>query len=168
MIRLLLVVLLAWPVAVSAQSVNATLTGTWAGGGTVHLKPTSKRQRTSCNAVFDQQSGFWLRGAVSCKKGRKRDRVELRFSEPDRNGDLTMNIVDRDGDAIVSFEGSVTGSEITLYHPDVLTFSGAGYRPVLRIDAADGNLRFSQIGVPTRSDVKQYLMSDLLFERSGN
>lgn len=77
-----------------------------------------------------------------------------------------MNIVDRDGDAVVTFEGSISGSEITLYHPEVLTFSGKAYRPVLRLDTTDGNLRFSQIGVPTRSDTTQYLMSDIIFEKS--
>jgi len=167
-IKVLLALSLVWPMAVSAQSINSALTGSWSGDGTVHLKPTSKRQSTSCNATFDQQSGFWLRGAVTCKKGRRTDRVDLRFSEPGRNGDLEMSILGKNGTALVTFEGSVSGSEITLYHPETLTFSGNAYRPVLRLDAANGNFRFSQIGVPMRSDTSQYLMSDIFFERSEN
>lgn len=167
MIRLLLAIVLAWPLAASPQPINSALTGNWKGGGTVHLKPTSRAQNTSCNAVFDQQSGFWLRGAVTCKKGRRTDRIELRFSEPARNGDLEMKILSKSGKTLVTFQGSVSGSEIMLFHPEVLTFSGEAYRPVLRLDATDGNLRMSQIGVPTRSNNAQYLMSDIIFKRSG-
>ncbi len=167
-IRFLVVAALLWPGASVAQSINENLIGTWSGGGTVHLKPTSKSQRTSCSATFDQHSNFWLRGAVSCKKGRRTDRVELRFTQPNRAGDLQMNIVGKNGKALVTFEGSISGSEITLFHPEVLTFSGEAYRPVLRIDAQGDGFRFSQIGVPTRSNTSQYMMSDLIFERLTN
>ncbi len=167
MIRVLLTLAFLWPLSAVSQPINSALTGNWKGGGTVHLKPTSRAQNTTCNAVFDQQSGFWLRGAVTCKKGRRTDRIELRFSEPARNGDLEMDIISKSGKTLVTFEGSVSGSEIQLFHPEVLTFSGEAYRPVLRLDTADGNLRFSQIGVPTRSSTSQYLMSDIIFTKSG-
>ncbi len=78
-----------------------------------------------------------------------------------------MHIVDRDGDALVTFDGEVEGDEIMLFHPEILTFSGQDYRPVLRIDTGDGGLRLSQIGLPTRSSTSQYLMSDFIFQKDS-
>lgn len=95
------------------------------------------------------------------------DRIELRFSKPARNGDLEMRILGTSGKTLVTFHGSVSGSEIELYHPEILTFSGEAYQPVLRLDTADGQLRLSQIGVPTRSSTSHYLMSDIIFQKSG-
>ena len=165
--KILCVLALMWPETSYSSDLQSSLLGHWSGEGTVHLKPTSKSSKTNCKATFDESGAYWLRAAVICKKGRRSDRVELRFSEPDHRGQLEMNILNSKGKPVVTFEGSVVGSEITLYHPETLSFSGESYRPVLKLDASETEMRLSQIGVPTRSSNSQYLMSDLFFRKLG-
>lgn len=162
--KLLLIILLALPVSASAQSLRDALIGSWSGVGTVHLKPTSRGKSARCQATFGESQGFWLGAALTCKTGKKHDRIELRFSDPKPNGSLKMHIFDDDGDALVSLDGTLSGAAMTLYHPETLTFGGTEYRPVMRIDANQG-LRLSQFGVPTRSNLSQYIMSDVIFEK---
>lgn len=162
--KLLLIALLALPISAKAQSLKKALIGNWTSVGTVQLKPTSSEKSASCQATFKETQGFWLGAALSCKTGRRLDRIELRFSDPKANGDLQMHIFDDDGDALVSLDGTLKGAAMTLYHPEVLTFGGTEYRPVMRIDANSG-LRLSQFGVPTRSNASQYIMSDFIFEK---
>lgn len=127
--KILLIAILLLPLPASAQSLRDNLIGTWSGSGTVNLKPTSRSKQAECQAHFGDVRVFWLRAAVTCKTGRKRDRIELRFSDPKPNGDLKMHIFDDDGDVLVSLDGSISGSAMTLYHPEVLSFGGTEYRP---------------------------------------
>lgn len=164
--RLLLMILLALPMTTHAQDLRQSLIGTWSGDGSVQIRPTSKAKATTCDARFSQVEGFWLGGSLSCKKGRGRDMVQLRFATPDTRGRMQVDLFDDDGDAIVSMAGQLTDEQLTLFHPDILEFGGTEYQPVLLFSVGGSNqLQVQQLGVPTRSDASRYTMSDILFDR---
>ena len=164
--RLLLICFLIFPALAQAQNLRESLIGKWAGDGSVQIRPTSKAKSTKCNARFSQVEGFWLGGSLSCKKGRQRDLVQLRFATPDTRGRMKVDLFDDDGDMLVSLAGQLSDQQLTLYHPDILEFGGTEYQPVLMFSVGRNNqFQLQQLGVPTRSDVSHYTMSDILFDR---
>lgn len=149
------------------QDLRESLIGTWSGKGQVQIRPTSTAKATSCKASFAEVSGFWLGGQVSCGKGRRNDTIGLRFGNPDGRGQMIVDVLDDDGDAMVSLRGQLSEERLTLYHPELLEFSGTEYQPVLLFSVNGFNqFQMYQLGVPTRSDAQRYMMSDLLFNRA--
>ena len=154
------------PTIALAQDLRQSLIGSWSGEGSVKIRPTSNMKPAKCTAKFKEISGYWLGGSLSCKRGRRRDLVNLRFENPNGNGQMNVDLFDDDGDILVSFDGQLTSEQLALFHPEVLEFGGIEYRPVL-VFQTDGTRTFqlSQLGVPTTTDAARYTMTDIVFER---
>ncbi len=165
MLRAILMFLLFLPSNGSAQDLKQSMIGSWNGSGFAQIRPTSKAKKISCTAVFKTTEKDWLGCTLSCRKGRGRELVNLRFSEPSTKGQIIAQLSDDDDDVLVNFSGTVTDHQITLRHPDTLEFGGVAYQPMLVFDLDDdGALRMTQVGVPV-SDGDQYNMSKLNFSR---
>lgn len=157
--------LVAWPAL--AQMEQTDLIGNWSGSGFVRLNPDSSARDASCDALFEADAEAWLTGSVVCETPRGSDRVLMRFSSPDDLGRLSLDIMDEDGDALVSLPGVIEDDRLTLTHPDELEFGGIAYKPILQFEKrGTDDLGLSQLGVPTRRGSDQYLMSDFLLERT--
>ena len=165
MLRFILPLMLL-PMFANAQDLRQSLIGSWAGEGSVKIRPTSNTKTAKCTAKFKELNGYWLGGSLSCKRGRRRDLVNLRFDNPNGNGQMNVDLFDDDGDILLSFDGQLSSDQLALFHPEVLEFGGIEYRPVL-VFQADGTRTFqlSQLGVPTKNDAVRYTMTDIVFER---
>lgn len=163
----LMIACLCLPFMAEAQSLKQSLLGTWSGSGSVQIRPTSSAKATRCKAQFAEVSGFWLGGSLSCSQGKRLDLIQLRFAEPDTKGRMVVEILDDDGDALVSLKGQLSDARLTLYHPEMLEFSGTEYQPVMLFSMPGfDQFQLHQLGVPTRSNAQRYTMSDLLFDRA--